>query len=171
MRNARRICSVWAIGFGLAALLTTWQRASADAGEKRLEGAWAGTVTAVNPPLGSFDDLISFFPGGNVIESRRLYVADSPIGSLVETPAHGEWVRVARRQYQINTVFLLQGGPDNPAAKGTPLGTDNVNLRLELSEDGTSLTGMFKSDVKDVSGNILFTTTGTYVATRIRAKP
>ena len=48
-------------------------------------GSWFGTVTATNPPLGSFNELISFMTGGVVIESRRYSVPGTPFGTLLET--------------------------------------------------------------------------------------
>src|SRR5262249_30666701 len=47
----------------------------ADDGKSHdIVGSWFGTVTATNPPLGQFNDLISFHTGGVVIESRRYFV-------------------------------------------------------------------------------------------------
>ena len=138
--------------------------------QRTIEGSWIGTVTAVNPPLGSFANLITFIPKGGVIESRRSY-ADTPAGSLLETPGHGEWKKVGVKEYQVNYTFLLQGAPDNPKARGVALGTETISLRLRLNRQGTQLSGTFRSDAKDPNGNIVFTTTGTYSATRIEATP
>lgn len=137
--------------------------------EKKLTGSWRATVTAVNPPIGSFAELITFEDKGTVIESRRLYVPQSPFGSLLETGGHGAWERVGQREYQVNFIFLIQGAPDNAAFKGQPLGTDNISLRLTLSPDGNTLTGTFQSQAKDEAGNTVFVVNGTYAATRIEA--
>jgi hypothetical protein len=139
--------------------------------DDKIEGSWVGTVTATNPPLGSFADLITFVDEGGVIESRRLYVPNTPLGSLLETPGHGEWKKVGRREYQVNFIFLLQGAPDNPNARGLPLGTDNISIRVRRNDQGTQLSGTFRSDIKDPNGNVVFTITGTYSATRIEATP
>ena len=56
-------------------------------------GSWLGTVTATNPPLGQFNDLISFHEGGVVTESRRYFVPATPLGNLLETTGHGAWER------------------------------------------------------------------------------
>ena len=139
------------------------------AARMRPAGSWAGTVTAVNPPIGQFANLLTLIPGGGVIESRRLYVRETPFGALLETPGHGAWRRVGPNTLQINFLFLLQGAPDNPALAGNPFGTDNISIRAELDHSGKLLTGTFRSDVKDLGGNIIFTTTGTYSASRIEA--
>jgi len=144
--------------------------AFAEPDSPKIEGSWAGTVTATDPPLGSFADLITLMPKGGVIESRRLYVPETPMGPLLETPGHGEWKKTGDREFQINFVFLLQGAPDNPNARGAEIGTDNVSLKVQINEDGTTLNGSFKSDVKTPDGHILLTTIGTYTATRIQAE-
>jgi hypothetical protein len=51
------------------------------------------------------------------------------------------------------------------------VGTDTISLRVELNEAGTELHGFFQDDVKDLGGTVVFTTVGTYHATRIRAEP
>lgn len=145
--------------------------AANNGNEKKLNGSWKTTVTATNPPLGSFGELITFEDQGTVIESRRLYVPQSPFGSLLETGGHGAWERVGQREYQVNFIFLIQGAPDNEAFKGQPLGTDNVSLRVVVSPDGNSLTGTFQSRVKDEAGNVIFAASGTYAGTRIEAAP
>ena len=41
--------------------------------DRDIVGSWFGTVTATNPPLGSFNDLISFHVGGVVMEFAPLF--------------------------------------------------------------------------------------------------
>ncbi len=144
---------------------------ASDGNEKKIEGSWKSTITAVNPPIGSFAGLITFEDRGTVLESRRLYVPQSPFGSLLETGGHGAWVKVGQNEYQVNFTFLIQGAPDNEAFKGQPIGTDNISLRLTLGKDGKSLDGTFQSRIKDEAGNIIFGADGTYTATRIEAAP
>lgn len=54
-----------------------------EASDQGIVGSWLGTVTATNPPLGQFNDLISFHTGGVVTESRRYFVTPTPIGNLL----------------------------------------------------------------------------------------
>lgn len=42
---------------------------AANGNEKKIEGSWKATVTAVHPPVGSFAELITFEDKGTVIES------------------------------------------------------------------------------------------------------
>ena len=45
------------------------------------------------------------------------------------------------------------------------------SLSVELDKEGTALNGRFEDVVKNLNGAVVFTTTGTYHATRIRAEP
>jgi hypothetical protein len=131
-------------------------------GDQGAVGSWFGTVTATDPPLGKFNELLSLHEGGVVTESRRYYVPVTPIGPLLETTGHGQWVRTGNRAYEAFFRFLLQQAP--PSA-GEPVGTDNIRLKLELQ--GDVLTGTFESNIKDTNDNVIFVVKGTYSATRI----
>lgn len=139
--------------------------------EKQIEGSWAATVASVNPPIPPFSDLITFIPAGEVVESRRYYVTGTPFGSLLETSGHGVWQKAGPREYRAKFVFLLQSAPDTPTAQGAPVGTDNITLDVQLNQEGTQLDGTFRSDIKDTGGNVLFTATGNYSASRIAFAP
>ena len=158
--------------WGFLALLA-WGMATsgAESHAAQIEGAWMGTLTPTNPPFSAFTNLITFIPKGGVIESHRLYVPETFFGPVLATAGHGEWKRIGPREFQVNFLSLLQGAPDNANAKGVELGTDNLSLRVKLNSEGTELNGSFQDDVKDLDGNLIFTTIGTYKATRIRAEP
>jgi hypothetical protein len=158
--------------WGFLALLALGMATSLAASDsKRIEGSWIGTLTATDPPLGAFTDLITFIPKGGVIETRRLYLPQTGFGPVLTTPGHGEWKKVGHHEFQINFVFLVLGAPDNANAPGVELGIDHVSLRVELNNEGTELNGSFQVDLKDLDGNVVVTTIGTYKATRIRAEP
>jgi len=125
-------------------------------------GSWFGTITATNPPLGQFNDLISFHTGGIVTESRRYFVPGTPFGNLLETTGHGAWERTGSNSFEASFRFLVQD-----ADTGAALGTDNVRLSLTLNQDPGALTGTFESQIKDTAGNVLLIVTGTFSATRI----
>jgi len=125
-------------------------------------GSWFGTVTATNPPLGQFHDLISFHDGGVVTESRRYFVPFTPFGRLLETTAHGAWKRTGGHSFEAFFRFLLQN-----ADTGDPVGTDNVRLSLTFDGAHDMLTGTFVSEIKDESDHVVFRVTGNYSATRI----
>jgi len=124
-----------------------------------LVGSWFGTVTATNPPLGQFNDLISFHTGGVVTESRRYSVPGTPLGNLLETTGHGAWERTGGHTFEAFFRFLLQD-----ADTGAALGTDNVRLSLMLDHAAGTLTGTFESQIKDTANIVLLTVTGDYSA-------
>ena len=139
--------------------------ASVQAGnDQDLVGSWFGTVTATHPPLGQFTDLISFYTDGVVTESRRYFVPDTPLGNLLETTGHGAWKRTGGHTFEAFFRFLLQD-----TDTGAALGTDNVRLSLTLDQGAGTLTGTFKSQIKDTADTVLLTVTGDYAATPITA--
>ena len=128
-------------------------------------GSWFGTVTATNPPLGSFNDILTIHDDGTVVESRRYYVVPPPpFPNLLETTGHGAWKRKGRRSVEAFFRFLLQ---EPPPSTGSPIGTDNIRLNLTVDQRGQKLTGTFVSQVKDNAGNVLIQVEGTYEADRI----
>jgi hypothetical protein len=125
-------------------------------------GSWFGTVTATNPPLAPFNDLISFHTGGVVTESRRYLVPSTPFGNLLETTGHGAWGQTGKATFAAFFRFLLQD-----ANSGAPIGTDNIDLALTLDPTAGTLTGTFQSQIENTTGNVLATFTGNYSATLI----
>ena len=125
-------------------------------------GSWFGTITATNPPLGQFNDLITFLRGGVVTESRRYAVPETPLGNLLETTGHGAWERTGGDTFEAFFRFLLQD-----ADTGAALGTDNVRLWLALDRDIDALIGTFESQIKDTVDNVVLVVNGDYSATRI----
>jgi hypothetical protein len=168
--NRSRIPVSLAMGVFLALWSLGMSTSLAESDSKQLEGSWMGTLTPTNLPF-SFPVLITFIPKGGVVASGLLYVPMTNFpGPTLGTAGHGEWKKVGHREFQINFVSLLQGAPDNDNP-GMELGTDNFSLRVELNDDGTELSGSFQDVVKRLDGSIVFTTPGTYHATRIRAEP
>jgi hypothetical protein len=109
---------------GLVAVLPRTVQAD---GSGDLVGSWEATVTATDPPLGEFASLMSFHPGGVFIESRRYYVPATPLGPLLETTGHGAWRKSSDGNFEVFFRFLLQ---EAPPSSGTPIGTDNIRLKL-----------------------------------------
>lgn len=158
--NRRQLITSGMVAAVVAASATP---ARAQAGnDQDLIGSWFGTVTATNPPLGQFNDLISFHTGGVVTESRRYFIPGTPLGNLLETTGHGAWQRTGGHTFEAFFRFLVQD-----ADTGAPLGTDNVRLSLTLTQGADTLTGTFESQIKDTADNVLLTVTGDYSATPI----
>jgi hypothetical protein len=145
----------------VAAAVPVATRAEAEGGNG-VVGSYFGTVTATNPPLGQFNDLISFHDGGIVTESRRYLVTPTPLGSLLETSGHGAWEKTGGDAYQAFFRFFLQN-----ADTGEPIGTDNVRLWVTLDKDARTLSGTFQSQIKDTTDTVLLVVTGDYSATPI----
>lgn len=148
---------------GVAAAVASARPASAASGHAPDPvGSYFGTVTATNPPLGQFNDLLSLHDGGVVIESRRYSVPGTPFGTLLETTGHGAWQRTGGRTVEAFFRFLLQNQDT-----GDPIGTDNIRLRLTMDRRTGALTGTFQSQIKDLTDAVLLTVEGTYTATPI----
>jgi hypothetical protein len=141
-------------------------QAHGGSGDDELVGSWYSTITATDPPLGSFVSLMSAHEGGVFTESRRYYIPATPLGPLLETSGHGAWKRTGNRAYTAFFRFLLQQAP--PSA-GAPLGTDNIRLVLRLARDGDSFAGTFESNIRDLTGAVVFTARGTVAGERIEA--
>ena len=108
-----------------AAALATAAPAFGQAAATTTSSSARGTrkVVADDPALGSFEELISFHPGGIVTDAHRLYIPATPFGPLLETSGHGAWKSTGRNGYTAFFRFLLQQAP--PSA-GASVGTDNV---------------------------------------------
>jgi len=155
--HRRQVITTAAIAAAAAAAAPGSARAADD--DRGIEGSWFGTVIATNPPVGRFNELISFHQGGIVTESRRYLVKPTPLGDLLETTGHGAWTPRGRRTFEAFFRFMLQN-----ADTGATIGTDNVRLQLKLSRDGSTLTGTFVSQIKDTSDAVIFEVEGDYAA-------
>lgn len=145
----------------------------AGAEPQTLEGSWAMTVVATSPPgLPPLSSLITFMRGGEVIESRRGYLPFSPFGPILETAGHGVWDGTRHREFAVTFTLLVQAAPNNPVfVSGESLGTDKVRLRVTVDGSGDTFSGIFVSEARDASGNVVFGASGTVVGTRLLLEP
>lgn len=150
---------------GAAALAAASPALAHDRDDDGIVGSWYGRVTADDPALGSFEELISFHRDGIVTDAHRLYIPATPFGPLLETSGHGAW-KSTRNGYTAFFRFLLQQAP--PSA-GAPVGTDNVRLNIRLERGGNRFSGRFESTIRDTAGNAVFTATGDIAGERIIA--
>ena len=138
----------------LVALVATGLAAQALANDAAsILGSWRATVTAEAPPglspLEPLRSLITFSPGGGVVESRRL-LAQSPFGALIGTTGHGEWIQHDDDVFEVKFVFLQQS-----LDTGAFVGTDTVHLELRFERLGPgtcALSGRFESVVREPGG-------------------
>jgi hypothetical protein len=134
-------------------------------------GAWKGVVrstTEQRPPLTT---LLTFTADGNLVESRRLYLPESPLGPLLATPGHGEWRRSKSGGFDAMIVVLYQGAPEHPTSPGIVIGREKVRYKLQLVNGAQQLQGTILIEVQDAEGNVVFSDPGTIEATRIRPEP
>jgi hypothetical protein len=125
---------------------------------KTIVGAWFSTVTpTVIPP---FVGLGTFTADGGLINTTSL-----SLGTPLESPGHGRWVRTGRRTYDV-TFFTISAD-----AAGNHILTSKVRAKLTLSGDGNEFNGVFQVDVFDPNGVPLASDTGTIRSTRIEVEP
>lgn len=137
--------------------------------EQHLRGSWHATVIAETPPgIAPFSSLQTFIPSGEVIESRRMYLAETPFGPLLESVGHGQWLRTGNREFTVVFSFLMQGAPNNPMHAGQTIGTDNIKLQIRMNHAGDHFSGSFVSKIKDLNGQVLFSATGAVEGVPIR---
>ncbi len=134
-------------------------------------GAWKGVArftTEQRPPLTT---LLTFTADGNLVESRRLYLSESPLGPLVATPGHGEWRRSKNGGFDATIMVLYQGASEHPTSPGIVIGREKVRYKLQLVNGAQQLQGTIVIEVQDAEGNVVSSDAGTIEATRIRPEP
>ena len=90
-------------------------------GENALLGSWKVRLTPVNPPQPQFDELITFTPGGGIVESNNYPFFQM---GLTAGPGHGTWDFSGHRSFKFTFIKILytQGG----AAAGTLKATREI---------------------------------------------
>src|SRR4051812_44382582 len=96
MESALTRKGLLAAGAAGAAALAAAVPARADSDDESLVGSWYGRVVADDPALGSFEELLSFHPGGIVSDAHRLYIPVTPFGPVLETSGHGAWKKAGK---------------------------------------------------------------------------
>jgi hypothetical protein len=134
-------------------------------GSDAILGSWRITATVTEPVTASAHVLITFTPGGGVVETRLL--AKSPIPGVVdfptlETPGHGAWKRVDLHTYEVNYLYLIQH-----ADGGDLLGTETVRWRGTISGDGKTISGPGSSEVHLADGTLAVAWSFTGIGARI----
>lgn len=121
-------------------------------------GSWFTTVQpTVIPP---FIGLGTFTADGGVINTVSV-----SLGSPLESPGHGRWVRTGGRTYALTFVTLTAD------QAGNLLWTSKVRANLTLTANGDASTGVFKVEVFDPSGALIASDTGTVHSIRITVEP
>jgi hypothetical protein len=152
------IALVWFTVATPTAQADTGLGAHGNGAAKTIVGAWFSTVTpTVIPP---FVGLGTFTADGGMVNTTSL-----SLGSPLESPGHGRWVRTGRDTYDV-TFFTVSAD-----AAGNHILTSKVRGKLQLSADGNEFTGIFQVDVFDPNGGLLGSDTGTISSMRIEVEP
>lgn len=141
--------------------------------DQGLTGSWFGTAVATSVPLPPSPELLSlvtFTRDGGVVETRRLFIPDSPLGPLLATPGHGSWVRTGANQFAVTLIAIYEGGPTSPSV-GVVVAVEKIRFKLRLDPNNGHLTGTLLDELRDTKGNVLFVGTGRFDATRITVEP
>ena len=154
----------------LIAFLSTTSIVNAQ-GIKGLIGSWIGTALSTTVPLPPLKTLMTFTSEGTVVESRRIYLANSPLGPVLATAGHGVWEETDASEYAITIILIYQGAANHPTSPGEVLAQEKVRLKLTISQDGTRLSGTLLVEIRDFNDNIVFVGPGTFEATRIKVEP
>lgn len=134
-------------------------------------GSWEGVARSTTVPLLPLTTLLTFTADGNLVESRRLYLPQSPLGPLVATSGHGEWRRSKGGGFDAIIVLLYQGAPEHPTSPGVVIGREKVRYKFQFVNGVEKLHGTILVEVQDAAGNVVFSGPGTIEATRIRPEP
>ena len=122
-----------------------------------LVGSWRGTRRAPGHEGGVRHNLLSFLPGGVVIEAGpSVYVTgvNFGTGNFIETGFVGTWVSEGHGNF---VAHLIANISEAPVSKGTALGTENLTFRfhIENGKNGKELKGTLEGMFLDTEGNVL----------------
>jgi hypothetical protein len=125
-----------------------------DSNGLRIEGTWLVQVTlrncATGAPIGSVNSIVTFAPGGTVIET--------PGGASAATgqrsDGQGFWTHAAGRTYTQRFVALIRFDtpPNPPTSPGFLAGWQTVTHTVELA-DADNLSSSGTNEFFDMNGN------------------
>jgi hypothetical protein len=110
---------------------------------------------------------------GNALEAHRPFLpaSISPIGPLLLTAGHGAWTRTGDHQFAVTLVIIYEGAPDHPTLSGQVAALEKVRFQITHDPRSDTLTGKLVDEIRDPSGNLIFSGPGTFDATRIAVEP
>jgi hypothetical protein len=131
--------------------------------KKAIVGSWVETVTfegGVMPPLKS---LVQFSSDGTVRVADQGNV-NIPAGQVFSAGA-GAWIAQGEHTFSWTVLELISD------LNGNLVGTLKVRGTYTVDESGNAYSGVFQAEVKDASGNVLFSVGGTNTGVRIEVEP
>lgn len=125
---------------------------------KSMEGVWRTVVTVRNcqtgDPFVTFQGLSTYNQGGTMSETAA---SSSP---LLRSGSHGVWKQDVRGTYDASFIFLRFN------SDGTYAGTQKTTLVNVLTGEGNTYDSTASIEVRNPSGNIVFTGCATATGTR-----
>ena len=161
--NTKRILMMLALTTAIAAQITLAgtqsSRGDGLAAAKKsrtVTGSWR--VNAMPAPEAGVLPLMSlatFTRDGGIVDSSM----------PGQSSGHGQWVKTGNEEFAVTFIHLLFD------VTGQFTGTVKVRASLTVDGEGNELSGPFKTDIFDASGNPLFSFEGTVHGTRISVEP
>jgi hypothetical protein len=143
---------------GVLALWISGPRASHadDDSSGSLIGSWRGTRKTPGSSL-ERHNLISFMPGGSVIEvAPSIYATGLNFanGTFLESAFIGTWISEGHGNFVAHVIANIQ---DAPVSKGTLIGTENLTFRfhIENGKTGKELKGTLEGVFLDLDGKTI----------------
>ena len=138
---------------------------SQEAGQspkKALEGSWKDTVTPGPAPIPlppTFEAIVTYVPGGGLVESDNLAVPGSIAGT-----GQGAWEHAGARQFRLAfTKYLF-------TTQGLPLGSVRITAKISLDASGDEYTGQGTMETLSPTGAVIFAIPLTTHGVRMRAE-
>src|SRR5215469_5752117 len=166
----------------LAAFLPS---ARAQADNQSLVGTWRVTVTLSTPPAPPFTDFIAFNQGGTLTAASSAFNAHTSENPFLPPPlvvdtsdGYGVWKSTdddpARVAITFNR-FLFAGAATSQALYG-PFVTgqyvgENAVQAVGTLQDPDHLAGSFTTEFTTLGGQVIFSGSGTFTATRLKIEP
>jgi hypothetical protein len=128
-------------------------------------GSWRVTATATDPDPSTAHVLVTFTPGGGLVETRLLAKPPSPgivDFATMETPGHDGWAKTGPRTYDVEYIYLIQA-----VDSADLLATETVRWRATVSPDFQTISGPASSEVHLADGTLVVSWTFTGSGTRI----
>ena len=136
---------------------------SSSSPRKVIVGSWIETVTFSGGAMPPLKSLTIFSADGTVTVADQGNV-NLAAGQLFSVGT-GSWVAQGDRTFAWTVVELISD------LNGNLMGTLKVRGVYTVDEPGNSYTGVFYAEVRDTSGNLLFSIDGTNAGQRIQVEP
>ena len=104
MRTERVVLAGLVVVIISAVLFAVNAERNENAGENALVGSWKVRVNAVTGPPAHFDELITFSPGGGILESNNFPFFQS---GLTASAGHGTWHYTGKQTFSFTFVKFL----------------------------------------------------------------